>query len=136
MADVKESALSTANDCAYVRALDSNGNSIRISKSDLASVVGGLLSNAIPKSVDIGKVVSSNYDNDLNNIPFDMFIMGVKGGGMSLDNAPFGELETYFIHAPMYYNSVVQQAFSLNRFAFRVRATTGAWSDWKEIAFK
>lgn len=45
MADVKESALSTASDCAYVRALDSNGNSIRISKADLASVVGGLLSS-------------------------------------------------------------------------------------------
>lgn len=45
MADVKESALSTASDCAYVRALDSNGNSIRISKADLASVVGGLLAS-------------------------------------------------------------------------------------------
>lgn len=43
MADIKENEMSTASDCAYVRALDSNGNSIRISKSDLASVVGGLI---------------------------------------------------------------------------------------------
>lgn len=43
MGDVKESALSTANDFAYVRALDSNGNSIRISKADLTSVLEGLL---------------------------------------------------------------------------------------------
>lgn len=45
MADVKESALSTASDCKWVRALDANGNSIRISKEDLASVVGELLSS-------------------------------------------------------------------------------------------
>ena len=43
MADVKESAMSAASDCKWVRALDANGNSIRISKEDLASVVGGLL---------------------------------------------------------------------------------------------
>lgn len=43
MADVKESAMAQKNDCKWVRALDSNGNSILISKEDLASVVGGLL---------------------------------------------------------------------------------------------
>lgn len=46
MADVKESAMSTASDCKWVRALDANGNSIRISKEDLASVVGELLGTA------------------------------------------------------------------------------------------
>ena len=40
MADVKESAMAQKNDCKWVRALDSNGNSILISKEDLASVVG------------------------------------------------------------------------------------------------
>lgn len=43
MADVKESAMAQKNDCKWVRALDSNGNSILISKEDLASVVGELL---------------------------------------------------------------------------------------------
>lgn len=43
MADVKESAMSKKNDCKWVRALDSNGNSILISKEDLASVVGELI---------------------------------------------------------------------------------------------
>lgn len=43
MADVKESALRTGSDCKWVRALDANGNSIRISKEDLASVVGRLI---------------------------------------------------------------------------------------------
>lgn len=43
MADMKESALTQQSDCKWVRALDSNGNSILISKEDLASVVGGLI---------------------------------------------------------------------------------------------
>lgn len=43
MADVKESAMTQKSDCEWVRALDANGNSIRISKQDLASVVGELL---------------------------------------------------------------------------------------------
>lgn len=46
MADVKESAMAQKNDCKWVRALDSNGNSILISKEDLASVVGGLIGEA------------------------------------------------------------------------------------------
>ena len=48
MADVKESAMSQKNDCKWVRALDSNGNSILISKEDLASVVGGLIGTVTP----------------------------------------------------------------------------------------
>lgn len=46
MADVKESAMTQQSDCKWVRALDANGNSIRISKEDLAQVVGGLLGTA------------------------------------------------------------------------------------------
>lgn len=46
MADKREDQLTTASDMAYVRALDSNGNSIRISKADLASVVAELIGTA------------------------------------------------------------------------------------------
>lgn len=45
---MKESALTQQSDCQWVRALDSNGNSILISKEDLASVVGELLPVASP----------------------------------------------------------------------------------------
>lgn len=38
MADKQESALTQQSDCKWVRALDANGNSIRISKEDLAAV--------------------------------------------------------------------------------------------------
>lgn len=43
MADRKENELTKANNFEYVRALDSNGNSIQISKSDLISVLEGLI---------------------------------------------------------------------------------------------
>ena len=46
MADRKENELTKANNFEYVRALDSNGNSIQISKSDLVSVLEGLLPEA------------------------------------------------------------------------------------------
>ena len=46
MGDLKESALTQKNDCKWVRALDENGNSIRISKEDLAAVVGELIGTA------------------------------------------------------------------------------------------
>lgn len=48
MADKQESALTQQSDCKWVRALDANGNSIRISKEDLAAVVGEL--NSLPSS--------------------------------------------------------------------------------------
>lgn len=46
MADKKENELTSESDFAYVRALDSAGNSIRISKADLVSVVEGLMPGA------------------------------------------------------------------------------------------
>lgn len=46
MADKKENELTSANNFEWVRALDSKGNSIRISKSDLVSVLEGLMSVA------------------------------------------------------------------------------------------
>jgi len=38
--DKAESALTTVSDVAFVRAVDASGNSVKISKSDLASVLG------------------------------------------------------------------------------------------------
>ena len=43
MASIKEEVMTVKDDCQYVRALDANGNSIRISKEDLAKVLGELI---------------------------------------------------------------------------------------------
>ena len=43
MSDVKEKDLPKKNDAAYIRALDSNGNPVLISKADLAQVAAELM---------------------------------------------------------------------------------------------
>ena len=60
MADRKENELTKANNFEYVRALDSNGNSIQISKSDLVSVLGGLL----PLATSTNKGLMSSNDKN------------------------------------------------------------------------
>ena len=81
MSDVKESALTQQSDCKWVRALDANGNSIRISKEDLASVVGGLMSEAtttkkeLLQPLTISCYDSSNMSNDAN-----LFYMYLNAG--------------------------------------------------------
>lgn len=60
MADMKESALTQQSDCKWVRALDSNGNSILISKEDLAAVVGGLLPSYFKKYITIQNIGSKS----------------------------------------------------------------------------
>ena len=66
MADIKESAMSTASDCKWVRALDANGNSIRISKEDLASVVGELVkplifNTEIKNNVNVDEIFDTGF---------------------------------------------------------------------------
>ena len=87
MGDVKESALTQKSDCKWVRALDANGNSIRISKEDLAAVVGGLLgeSNTLKQRGTINLQEGSNLakyiqDNDKSLKVGIYTVMGVDGG--------------------------------------------------------
>ena len=68
MADVKESAMSTASDYKWVRALDANGNSIRISKEDHASVVGGLIPEATASSKGLMPAKEAKKSNKVNNM--------------------------------------------------------------------
>lgn len=67
MSDKREDQLTTVSDMAYVRAIDSNGNSIRISKADLASVVAGLIGTATP---DKNGLMSANDKKYFNLISF------------------------------------------------------------------
>ena len=62
MADKQESALTQQSDCKWVRALDANGNSIRISKEDLAAVVGELINPLIFR-----KAISTSENDILFN---------------------------------------------------------------------
>lgn len=41
--DIREQELTMVNDCEWVRGLDANGNSIKISKSELAKVINSII---------------------------------------------------------------------------------------------
>ena len=41
--DIREQELITATDCEWIRALDANGNSIKISKADLARIMNSII---------------------------------------------------------------------------------------------
>lgn len=64
--DVYEDQLAIKSDAPYIRGLDATGNPIRISKADLASVVGGLIANAeftekISPFLGIGKFKAESF---------------------------------------------------------------------------
>lgn len=141
MADVKESALSTASDCAYVRALDSNGNSIRISKADLASVVGGLLgtdnmfryTGDNPKTLDFNEIKTNGiyfFTNDdgktYTNFP-PMFTNDQSG----TVKGPYAALKIYTSG-----DAVLQECVFYNgKTAVRhYNQVSKSWADWKQYS--
>ena len=69
MADKKEKDLTKVSDAAYIRALDSNGNPVLISKADLAQVAAELMPVAtITNNGLMGKAeVMQLYDNGNKN---------------------------------------------------------------------
>lgn len=133
--DVYEDQLAIKSDAPYIRGLDATGNPIRISKADLASVVGGLIgivSNSknglMPTSgfIDRGSITSENFDNlrnsgfyilsgaTGNNAPFDSGIMCVIGKG----------------------NWCVQLAFAVTfpfYACYRTRDSSGSWRNWSKF---
>ena len=73
MASIKEEEMAAKTDCQYVRALDANGNSIRISKEDLAKVLGELIGIASDEKDGLLQAGTFRYrghqgDNGLDNI--------------------------------------------------------------------
>lgn len=77
---MKESALTQQSDCKWVRALDSNGNSILISKEDLASVVGELLPITYQKNETSGgkKILIDIPSSNQQSITILLTIEGVN----------------------------------------------------------
>lgn len=71
MADRQESALDTMSDCAWVRALDASGNSIRISKADLVELVRA---NMPVVTYNANGIMASHLFNQLKvrNLPYSL----------------------------------------------------------------
>ena len=126
MSDVKESALTQQSDCKWVRALDANGNSIRISKEDLASVVGGLQKlNTYFK--DRGLTNSDTFD--FNNADTGVYTVNTR----QCQNQPINEIGVLLCFRSTY---IAQFFVSLieNKTYVRTRdALQDSWRDWKKL---
>lgn len=85
MASIKEEVMTVKDDCQYVRALDANGNSIRISKEDLAKVLGELImvQGRLPNETDwdtltkTGMYYVSGYNTSYVNSPTGAYLYGI-----------------------------------------------------------
>ena len=86
MATIKEEEMAAKNDCQYVRALDANGNSIRISKEDLAKVLGELI--GIDKALKADGVFL-NSTKDMNKIRQGIYTFAPESGYPA--NFPYSE---------------------------------------------
>ena len=127
MADVKESAMAQKNDCKWVLALDSNGNSILISKEDLASVVGGLLN---PLFIFKEALATGT---DLNTVK----TAGIYRLTGSYPNAPFTQSWGCLIVLPISYGAdYIQIAVESTSQYFEIytRNDVSNSSSWKKIA--
>ena len=124
MSDVKESALTQQSDCKWVRALDANGNSIRISKEDLASVVGELARNLIFGKFGMKSNVNAN----------DLIETGSYYLTTGITNA---RTWTFFEVIRISNSNVIQKELTADGLNYRIRTCfEGVWKEWKEITFK
>ena len=124
MPDVKESALTQQSDCKWVRALDANGNSIRISKEDLASVVGELARNLIFGKFGMKSNVNAN----------DLIETGSYYLTTGITNA---RTWTFFEVIRISNSNVIQKELTADGLNYRIRTCfEGVWKEWKEITFK
>ena len=124
MADVKESAMAQKNDCKWVRALDSNGNSILISKEDLASVVGELLKiNTYFKA--FSRIKPSEIDSIRNNgvywVDESEDIPSIKNTCLLVFNSSF--------------NNTIQfiASYTGATLKYRIKWVSNNWTPWKEL---
>jgi hypothetical protein len=72
--DKAESALTTVSDVAFVRAVDASGNSVKISKSDLASVLGvpfikNVTITDMNSSDCMDNIISAFKTSEVSNLP-------------------------------------------------------------------
>lgn len=131
MADVKESALSTASDYKWVRGLDANGNSVRISKEDHASVVGGLLKSNMLYPFMYRGIIELSDMNDLS--PLDTIIqMGTYG-----IKPPSGSWFSLIVFTSFGGSgSEIQIITKDNIFQARIRTRNDPyyeWTDWMKL---
>lgn len=126
MADVKESALSAKSDFAYVRALDSSGNSIRISKSDLTSVIGNVIGINKFLKMDSGILIS-----DFNDYTTPLTI-AFNSSSSTFSNGPSFGNGVLDVRGGLNYGWVLQTAYKMPYDGTKVCRSYSSGAGWTE----
>lgn len=125
MATIKEEVMTVKDDCQYVRALDANGNSIRISKEDLAKVLGELLllGGYLPK------------DADLNNFQKNAVYYVTGSGSPSYVNFPTGAYHygILIVLTPMAESVIQIYIPDQNDQSCYIRILNSKWYPWRKF---
>lgn len=127
MADKKLSSVSAVSDMNFVYAETSTGETVKISKADLASVVAGLIDfNASTQFKERGLISSGTNMDDLG-----MGIWNRYSGSYTINNKP-----PYDSFIAVVYRSgsyVVQIAYNVANNSQSVRRTYygGNWTSWQ-----
>ena len=131
MADRKENELTKANNFEYVRALDSNGNSIQISKSDLVSVLEELLKLNTMFLKTSNTIYGEGTDaNDFLNFQVYRYTSGTQNIPENSD----GQILTITSVLNMPTRPIIQFAVTQNStFYIRAKWYSGVWSGWIKI---
>ena len=125
--DKAESSLTTVSDVAFVRAVDASGNSVKISKSDLASVlgVGGEMKDLTTRANEIlgGSYFAVGVDAANCDLPYNtgaLFSQYTGGGGWRIVMQVFISFNSHTIY--------LRDGQGINTQPYPTD-----WSEWKTI---
>lgn len=131
MATIKEEVMAVKDDCQYVRALDANGNSIRISKEDLAKVLGELIGSVSETKDGLmphkGFIVRSSIP-DLNTMD-----SGFARVSSDTANLPNGLTWQDGIVVTFRTDAVAGQLFYSSQSGFFIRVLWDSWLEWIKL---
>jgi hypothetical protein len=123
--DKAETSLTAVSDIAYIRGIDGSGNSVRISKADLASVLGGSQECTI-----------SDFNTFLNESTIYFFV--TSGNETNIPNAPTTEKIRGYLRNRHLATAYKEQEFVdinyPNAYTFYHRLyRDGVWGNWYRI---
>lgn len=125
MADKKLNSVSPVTDAAYVYAETSNGDTVKISKADLASVVAGNLPYFRRNAIENG---------DFNTFTFDgCYLFGAPSENFS--NRPIASsMEGMLIVINSFQTHIVQIYIDIQGCVYHFRTCYGgSWRNWVKI---
>lgn len=134
MADKKLSSVSAVSDASFVYAETSSGETVKISKADLASVVAELLSDSQCRRIVNSAInIAENLENvDLNTIT-NRTRAFVKGGtNLPPSGSSWWLLEVEYFRTQLY---VVQRVYAYSSIgtSYQRVLRDGTWSSWVQL---